>query len=107
MYLFVCLFLAASGLSCGMGDLCCSIWDLSLQPSGFFLVEGPRFSVVVVRGLSCPMACGILVPQPGIEPMPPALEGGFLVTGPPWSLQDGLFLIKFEFQVNMDLEIEL
>ena len=53
------------------------------------------------------MACGILVPQPGIEPMPPALEGGFLVTGPPWSLQDGLFLIKFEFQVNMDLEIEL
>ena len=22
----------------------------------------------------CPMACGILVPQPGIEPMPPASE---------------------------------
>ena len=22
----------------------------------------------------CPTACGILVPQPGIEPMPPAVE---------------------------------
>ena len=29
------------------------------------------------------MVCGILVHQPGIEPMSPALEGGFLTTGPP------------------------
>ena len=28
-------------------------------------------------------ACGILAPRPGIEPIPPALEGGFLATGPP------------------------
>ena len=28
------------------------------------------------------MACGILVPPPGIEPMSPALQGGFLTTGP-------------------------
>ena len=34
-------------------------------------------------GLSCPRACGVLVPQPGIEPTFPALEGGFLTTGPP------------------------
>ena len=34
-------------------------------------------------GLSCPSACGILVPRPGIEPMSPALEGGFLTTAPP------------------------
>ena len=27
--------------------------------------------------------CGILVPRPGIEPEPPALEGGFFTTGPP------------------------
>ena len=27
------------------------------------------------------MACGILVPQPGIEPMSPELQGGFLTTG--------------------------
>ena len=28
-------------------------------------------------------ACGILAPQPGIEPAPPALEGEVLTTGPP------------------------
>ena len=28
-------------------------------------------------------ACGILAPQPGIEPSPLALEGEFLTTGPP------------------------
>ena len=40
-------------------------------------------SVVAVRGLSCPAACRILVPQPGIEPASPALQDGFLTTGPP------------------------
>ena len=28
-------------------------------------------------------ACGILAPRPGIEPVPPALEGKVLTTGPP------------------------
>ena len=28
-------------------------------------------------------ACGILAPQPGIEPTSPALEGEVLTTGPP------------------------
>ena len=28
-------------------------------------------------------ACGVLVPQPGIEPTPPALEGKVLTTGLP------------------------
>ena len=27
--------------------------------------------------------CGILAPQPGIEPSPPALEGDVLPPGPP------------------------
>ena len=27
------------------------------------------------------MACGILVPRPGIQPTSPALAGGFLTTG--------------------------
>ena len=27
--------------------------------------------------------CGILGPQPGIEPLSPALQGRFLTTGPP------------------------
>ena len=44
-------------------------------------------SVVAVRELSCPTAWGILVLQPGIEPASPALEGGFLTTGPPGKSQ--------------------
>ena len=40
-------------------------------------------SVVVAHTLSCPATCGILVPRPGVEPASPALEGGFLTTGPP------------------------
>ena len=40
-------------------------------------------SVVVVCGLGSPVACGILVPRPRIEPSSPALEGGFLTTAPP------------------------
>ena len=37
--------------------------------------------------LSYPVVCGILVPQPGIEPMTPPLSGGFLTTGPPGKFQ--------------------
>ena len=44
------LFLAVSGLSCGMRDL--SLWHIG-------------FSLVVAQGLSCSQACGILVPRPG------------------------------------------
>jgi len=40
-------------------------------------------SLVVAHRFNCPIAWGILVPQPGIEPLSPALEGGFLTTGPP------------------------
>ena len=34
-------------------------------------------------GVSGPAGCGVLVPGSGIEPRSPALEGGFLATGPP------------------------
>ena len=42
-------------------------------------------SVVVAHGLSCPLACGILVSGPGsgIKPMSPALEGRFSTMRPP------------------------
>ena len=40
-------------------------------------------SVAAAHRLNCPGACGILVPQPGIEPASPALEGIFFTTGPP------------------------
>ena len=57
-----------------MSGLSLSTQDRPLQPVGFCLVKS--------RGLSCPMACGILVPRPGIKLMSPAMEGGFLTTGP-------------------------
>ena len=51
----------------------------------------------MVRGLGCPAACGILVPRPGIEPVSPALEGGFLTTGPPVKSQTlGFFKKSFQ-----------
>ena len=69
IYLFVWLFqvlVVALGLSLGVAH--------GLESAD---------SVVAVCGLSCSEACGILVPQPGIEPKSPGLQGGFLTTGPP------------------------
>ena len=40
-------------------------------------------SLVATQGLGWPAARGILVPQPGMELLSLALEGGFLTTGPP------------------------
>ena len=47
-----------------------------------FVTSHGSFSLAVVRGLRCSVACGILVPQPGIEPESPALQGRFLTTRP-------------------------
>ena len=53
---------------------------LHLQSSSSFLknhlqwvfVAVFRLPVVAAHGLSCPVACGILVPQAGIKPLPPS-----------------------------------
>ena len=38
----------------------------------------------MAHGLSCSTACGMWdLPRPGIEPVSPALAGGFLTTAPP------------------------
>ena len=39
-----------------------------------------------------PEACGILAPQPGIEPTPPTLEGEVSTTGPPGKSPYRVFL---------------
>ena len=77
------IYLAAVGLGCGT-------WELSLQCTD---------SLVVACGLSgssllglCSAAHGILVPGPEIESASPALQGRFLTTGPPGTLQLGKFL---------------
>ena len=64
---FFFFFLAAVGLHYVTWALHCS-------------VQGSLFVALV---LSCPEACGILVPRPGIEPVSPALEGEFLTSGSP------------------------
>ena len=55
-------------------DLGCILWEFSMQRMNF-----PGMA----RRLSCSTLGGILVPWPGIEPMCPALQSGFLTTGPP------------------------
>ena len=47
-------------------------------------------SVVVPCELICSQACGILIPQPGIEPLLPALQGRFATTAPPAKSLDTL-----------------
>jgi len=42
-----------------------------------------RLFLVVKHGLSWPVACGLLVPTPGMESASPAVEGGFLTPGQP------------------------
>ena len=39
--------------------------------------------LVAACRISCSKARGILVPQPGIKPASPAMQGGFLTTGLP------------------------
>ena len=51
---FVLFFLAALGLHCSVWALC----------------YGVQASLAVARGLSCPAACGILVPDQGSNPHP-------------------------------------
>ena len=53
-------------------------------------------SVVVACGLSG-LACGILIPWPGIEPAYPALRGGFWATGPLAKSLMFLFYLYFLF----------
>ena len=51
------------------------------------------FSLVAEYGLSCLVAHGILLSQPGIKSfMSPELDGGFLTTGPPGKSQVLFFL---------------
>ena len=53
-------------------------------------------------GLNAPTAC-VLVPQPGIEPTSPALEGRFLTAGPAGkSLNLGLEIQRLSQTILMD-----
>ena len=66
-------------------------WLLFLQRAG----SGHMGSVLVVYGPSCPVACGILVPQPGVKPVSPTLAGGFFATGLPTEIPLIIFFLIF------------
>ena len=83
-----------SGLSCSTCDLQCITQYLSLQHKDSLVVGCTLHSyskqalecggsVAAVHELSYPLAWGFLVPQPGIKPVTPELQGEFLTTGPP------------------------
>ena len=67
--IYTCLFIYLAAL-----DLNWGVQDLSLPHAGW---------VVVGHGLIHSAIRGILIPQPGIEPTSPSLQGGFLAPGPP------------------------
>ena len=73
------IYLATSYFSSSIRDLHCIMWGHCCG------ARAPEWmgSVVVAHRLSSSVACGILVPQPGMHPSLPALEGGVLTTGPP------------------------
>ena len=77
------------------------------SPVHFFGGEGlfwvflamPRLSLVSPQQLSCSWTCGILVPQAGIKPVSPALEGSFLPTRPPGKSLPVHFLSHFPWRL--------
>jgi len=71
------MYLAASGLSCSTWDSCCIMQDPSLWRTDSRALGFSSWA----PGLSGLVAHGILVLQPGIESMSPALQGRFLTTG--------------------------
>ena len=70
MYCYICIFICITGTK-----------TLSRR------VEGLAFEILGFFFLSHCTACRTLVPPPGTEPMPPALEAWTLITGPPGKSQ--------------------
>ena len=76
--------MAALGLHCCMWTFSGCAW--ASHSGGFSFAEHRLWSLgseVVVHGRICFMACGLLFPGPGIDPLSPALAGRFLFTVPP------------------------
>ena len=88
------LFVAVHGLPIAVASLCCGARALAMQA---LVVVARGFSSCGSRALerrlsSCGaqawLLCGMWdLPSPGLEPMSPALAGGFLTTVPPGKAQ--------------------
>ena len=103
-------FIAPDGIFvvvCGLSS-CAGCVGSAVVACGF---QNTQASVVAEGGLGCSIVCGILVPQPGIQPMYPALQGGSLTAGPPGKPRsphfcDNLplaFLYNFIFHINFKI----
>ena len=61
-------------------------WQCHLGHRGLWFLKSvfiwPHQLFVAVHSLCYPVTCGNLVPWPGFKPASPALEGGFLTSGP-------------------------
>ena len=66
------------------------VWSMGVPHPWNIL--GVRASGVAAHWPSCPEACVIFLDQGSIEPMSPALAGGFLTSGPPESPVWALFI---------------
>ena len=55
---------------------------------------GAQWDLHWAHRVSCPVACGILVSQPGVECIFPTLQGGLLTTGPSGKSQLCSFLTR-------------
>ena len=74
------VLLSSQCLSCSLLFFL-AVLDL-LQGAGFLQLQS-ACCLIVAHGLSCPAACGILVPRPGIKPHLPELQGRLLPSRPP------------------------
>ena len=85
--IYVCIYLAVLSLSCGTLDLCCVMWDPSWQGIDSLVVafrlQRVLTSLVAACWLGFSVACGVLFLWLGIKPTYPALQGVFLISGPP------------------------
>ena len=78
--------------------ICQSPSNYTLKTEDFFFLL-KKYLFLASSGVSCPMAYGILVPWPGIEPVSPAWQGRFLTTGPPGRIPKWrILLFKFNFK---------
>ena len=88
--------------SCGVWVFSLQLWHAGSRVHGFCSLRALLLRcaslVVVAHGLSCPVACGILVSQPGFKSVSPTLEGRFFTTGPSGKSQDCLFLWKMPLE---------
>ena len=94
-YLSICLCWVL--VAACMQDLCCHV--------GCFL---GTHGLSGCGEISCSMACGLLVPQPRVEPASPTLQGGFLTTGSPGSpspipFTNRLYHKTFKFLPNLNM----